>query len=117
MDWPMGSESDGLQEASMRLAADLLSFAAIVVAMLVLLSLTLLFIQPMRRRHFYCALSGREVEVEFEERGLPGMRRTVAVRSCTVFEPPQAVRCKRRCLDEDLRQFWQAWTPIPLGRK
>jgi hypothetical protein len=117
MDWPVGREGEGLQEASMQLAADLLAFAAIAVAVLVLFSLTLMFAQPVRRRHFYCAMSGREVEVEFEEQGPPGMRRTVAVRSCSVFDPPQSVRCKRRCLDEDVRALWQAWTPMPLGRK
>jgi hypothetical protein len=43
-----------------------------------------------RRRRFWCPLHRREVEVEFDERGLPGFRRQVAVKSCSVFDPPTA---------------------------
>ena len=116
MDWPVGWEG-GSEEALAQLTADLLAFSAIVVAVLLLFSLGLTLSQPARRRHFYCAASGREVEVEFEERGLPGLRRAVAVRACSAFDPPQSVRCQRRCLDEDVRALWQAWTPMRTGRK
>src|ERR1700675_5073732 len=38
-----------------------------------------------RRRRFWCDRAQGEVEVEFEEQGLIGFRRAVAVRSCSVF--------------------------------
>ena len=80
-------------------------------------SLALLVTQAVRRRRFYCAPSGLEVEVQFDERGLPGMRRPVGVLSCSAFEPPNAVRCSRRCLDEDVRRLWQSWPALPLRRE
>lgn len=68
----------------------------------------MLFSRATRRRRFWCALSRREVEVEFEEWGLPGLRQPVAVRSCSVFDPPTAVTCGRRCLDPVFRHQWGA---------
>ena len=62
-----------------------------------------------RRRHFWCALSEREVEVEFEEHGFPGFR-SAAVRSCSAFEPAAAVVCDRRCEDPVYRRQWE---PVP----
>ena len=59
-----------------------------------------------RRRRFWCALSRRDVEVEFAARGLPGFRR-VAVRSCSQFEPPTAVACRRACVDVAFRRRWE----------
>lgn len=59
--------------------------------------------QAVRRRRFWCAQVQREVEVEFEERGFIGFRRAVAVRSCSVFDPPTQARCQRSCLDRDAR--------------
>jgi len=70
------------------------------------------FLSVVRRRHFWCALERREVEVEFEERGLPGFRRQLAVRSCSVFDPPTAVACGRRCLESAYRRQWD--TPLPV---
>lgn len=55
------------------------------------------------RRHFWCASAEREVEVSFGERGLPGFRRAVAVRSCSMFDPPTEVTCRRECLHRDVR--------------
>lgn len=68
--------------------------------------------RAVRRRRFWCALYEREVEVEFEERGLPGLREAVAVNSCSVFEPPAAVTCGRRCVDIAFRRQWEA--PLPI---
>jgi hypothetical protein len=59
--------------------------------------------QAVRGRRFWCARVRREVEVEFEEHGLIGFRRAVAVRSCSVFDPPTQVGCRRSCLDQDVR--------------
>lgn len=55
------------------------------------------------RRHFWCASAGREVEVTFQENGLPGFRRPVAVRKCSMFDPPTEVTCRRDCLDRAVR--------------
>lgn len=63
------------------------------------------------RRYFWCAVHQREVEVELEERGLPGFRVPVAVRSCSVFDPPTAIDCERRCLDPAFRARWAP--PVP----
>jgi hypothetical protein len=59
------------------------------------------------RRRFWCAWSGREVEVEFLARGLPGFRSLEAVMDCSAFEPPTAIECNRRCLDPGFRRLWQ----------
>ena len=61
---------------------------------------------------FWCALAGRDVEVEFERRGFPGLSDPFAVRSCSTFEPQTAVSCGRRCLDSDFRRRWQP--PLPV---
>ena len=69
--------------------------------------------QAVRRRRFWCARAQREVEVEFEEEGLIGFRRAVAVRSCSVFDPPTQVRCGRFCLDRDARLLFPMTLPRP----
>lgn len=65
-----------------------------------------------RRRKFWCAEARREVEVQFEERGLPGLPWSTAVRSCPVFDPPTAVGCRRRCLDSRFRRRWEFALPV-----
>lgn len=65
---------------------------------------------------FWCREKGREVEVEFEMEGFPGFRTAVDVRSCSVFEPPTAVDCERRCLDPTFRQKWEVPTLIAFKR-
>lgn len=64
-----------------------------------------------RRRGFWCALAQREVEVEFSERGLPGFRRAVGVKRCSAFDPPEAIECRRQCLDASFREQWQPAMP------
>jgi hypothetical protein len=59
-----------------------------------------------RKRSLWCSLIGREVEVEFEETGIAGLRQTTGVRSCTAFDPPEAVACQRCCRDETFRRPW-----------
>lgn len=66
-----------------------------------------------RRRHFWCQRAGDQVEVEFEESGLPGFRRPVAVRSCSVFDPPTAVTCGRSCLACEVRMRLPMTLPRP----
>ncbi len=86
----------------------------VVVGLLFLFPLAVLFSRTTRRRRFWCVQSRREVEVEFEEHGLPGFRRAVAVKSCSVFDPPTAVSCRRRCLDPAFRRQWEP--ALPVGR-
>lgn len=72
-----------------------------------------------RRHSFWCRDGRREVEVKFEERGLPGFRRALAVRACSRFDPPNAVCCRRRCLDPDFRSKWEPALPsatVAVGR-
>lgn len=65
-----------------------------------------------RSRRVWCALLEREVLVTFEERGLPGFRSPVAVRTCSAFDPPSAVACHRRCVDSTFRRQWPWALPI-----
>ncbi|HEV8457532.1 MAG TPA: hypothetical protein VGR44_04470 [Methylomirabilota bacterium] len=117
MDGSVAWGSEAIQETVVQGVAQLFAYVALVVAVLLLFSLALLVTQAVRRRRFYCAPSGLDVEVQFDERGLPGMRRSVGVLSCSAFEPPNAVRCSRRCLDEDVRRLWQSWPALPLRRE
>lgn len=64
-----------------------------------------------RRHRVWCALVEREVEVEFEERGIPGLKVQSGVKTCTAFEPPTAVVCRRRCLDVAFRRQWSPSLP------
>jgi hypothetical protein len=62
-----------------------------------LLLMALLFV-PAARRRFWCVGARRAVDVVFEEDGLPGRQRPVAVLSCSAFDPSTDVRCKCLCL-------------------
>jgi len=66
------------------------------------------------RRRFWCLRAGRDVEVVFERRGLPGLRSITGVRSCTAFDPRTAVACDRRCVDRGFRQAWEF--PLPVRK-
>ena len=86
----------------------------VIAALLFLVPLVILFSRATRRRRFWCALSQREVEVEYEDRGLPGFRWSAAVKSCSVFDPATALGCHRRCREA---QFRRQWPPaLPIGR-
>lgn len=84
---------------------ELLARAALV-AVLALVPLVLFLAHGVRRCRFWCTLQDREVEVELEENGPPGLRQAVGVRSCSAFAPPTAVACERRCLDVAFRRPW-----------
>lgn len=111
MDWSGGWPVDEAREAWVQGASDVFSWG-LIAAVLFLLPLLVLFSSRVRRHRFYCAQSRREVEVDFEERGLPGFRRAVAVLRCSVFDPPTAVGCRRRCLDPDFRHQWEPSLPV-----
>lgn len=106
MGWPTESVGWDVQEALVESAANALAWGILgwgaVVASVLLLAMLVI---RNRRRRFWCSAAQREVEAEFEERGLPGFRKTTAVLSCSVFDPPTAVRCHRDCLDPDKRQL------------
>lgn len=64
------------------------------------------------RRRFWCGWSGRDVEVAFVERGFPGIPWAVAVRSCSAFDPPTAIECRRQCVDAAFRRQWAPALPV-----
>jgi len=105
MDWSMAAPGWDLQEAWVQsvnaLGWGVLIWAGVAASVAVLL--LPIATQAVRRRRFWCARVQGEVEVEFEEHGLIGFRRAVAVRSCSVFDPPTRVQCPRSCLDRDVR--------------
>ena len=114
MDWPIASPAWDVQVAwvdrASMLGWGLLIWVAVAATLAVLL--LPIAVEAVRRRRFWCPQARREVEVEFEEHGLIGFRRAVAVRSCSVFNPPTQVGCRRSCLDRDAR----ALTPTTLAR-
>lgn len=70
------------------------------------------FSHMIRRRRFWCAQAKREVEVLVEERGLPGFAHAASVTSCSVFDPPTALTCDRRCVSAEFRRRWPSALPI-----
>jgi hypothetical protein len=104
MDWAF-EEWAGAGQVFVEGVADLFSWA-LIAELGLLLGLALLFHQARRMRRFWCPLMRREVEVEFEQRGLPLARR-LFVQRCSVFEPGAAVACGRRCVDGEFRR--QRW--------
>jgi len=118
MDWPVASTGGDLQGAWIQASSGLgwvIFVWAIVAATLAVLLLPIVT-RAVRRRHFWCSRVGSEVEVELEERGLVGFRRAVAVLSCSVFDPPTAVRCRRGCLTGDVRVRLPMTLPRPWRR-
>ena len=76
---------------------------ALLAVLLLLLPLAVPRLIVRCRRKFWCATAQARVEVEFEERGLPGFRNATGVISCSCFDPPAAITCQRRCLDSTFR--------------
>jgi hypothetical protein len=91
--------------------AALLVWAIIAAAFLCLLPVLVV----VRRRRFRCAKAGRDVEVAFEERGLPGHRLPIAVLSCSAFDPPRHIACDRACLHG--RVVEEVGEPVAAGKK
>ena len=99
MDWQMGYEGAEIQ-AWAESAASIYwwpLFAWVAGAVVLLFFAVLVTGFPVRRR-FWCEQAGREVDVDLEEHGAPGLRRFIAVRPCSAFEPSTAVMCRRSCL-------------------
>lgn len=105
MDWPLGWSGVETSQAWTSGTADLFAWGLLGI-LLFMVPVLVLLSGATRRRRFWCAESGRDVEVEFEERGFPGLRRAV-VKSCSAFDPPGALICRRRCLDPGYQRPWQ----------
>jgi hypothetical protein len=107
----MEGRVEEIEEIVVRGVAVGLAFSLLGV-LLLLVPLAIPGLRVHRRRHFWCAWARQKAEVEFEERGLPGLRRSVAVVSCSCFDPPTEVGCGRRCLDSAFRRQWPSSLPI-----
>jgi hypothetical protein len=93
---------------------DMAELTALVVLVVVILAVraTSRHWSTRRRRAFWCALAAHDVEAEFEEWGLPGLRHSVVTR-CSAFEPPEAITCERRCRDVSFRRLSVSTSPMP----
>ena len=111
MEWPIEWPTPGVSDALIQSVTNALGWAMLV-AFVILLPLALPFSATTRRRRFWCAQSRRDVEVELELGGIPGFRRPAAVRRCSVFDPPTAVRCRRLCLDSSYWRRWENSAPL-----
>lgn len=115
MDWPLSATGGDLQEAWVQ-ASSVFGWAVLLwagVAAILALVLVPIVTRAVRRRHFWCERAGSEVEVEFEEHGLVGFRRAVAVLRCSVFDPPTDVSCRRGCLKREVRVRLPMTLPLP----
>ena len=65
-----------------------------------------------RRRGFRCPLMRREVEVEFLERWILGVRRSATPVRCSAFEEDTALECQRRCSNRAFRTQWDFALPV-----
>ena len=105
MDFPIGAPAlfagRTLGESTADASGWILAAFALAVSIVVLAGLAAGV--SVARRRFWCASAGRNVEVSFAETGLPGFRRPVAARSCSMFDPPTEVTCRRDCLDRNVR--------------
>jgi|KBSSwiStaDraftv2_1062776.scaffolds.fasta_scaffold47730_2 hypothetical protein len=110
MDWTSWWPDRAGEVALVQAFASSMAWAAL--AALALLVPVFYVFSRMIRRRFWCARAQREVEVLVEERGLPGLAHASSVTSCSVFDPPTAVACTRRCLDAEFRRRWPPALPI-----
>ena len=95
------------------IGAQLLSLL-FVVALLCAAHHPYLFGTVRRSRAFRCPLARREVEVEFLERFLLGVRRSATPSRCSAFEVPTAIECRRHCGERRFRTQWEF--ALPLAR-
>ncbi|HXJ84671.1 MAG TPA: hypothetical protein VMS64_39020 [Candidatus Methylomirabilis sp.] len=121
MDWPVmwGNEIEGAWKLWLQGIADVLGSGLLYSGIVIVVALCLgsmFVIRTIRRRSFWCAEAQREVEVEFEGRGWPGFGLSLAVRGCSVFDPPSCVQCRRRCLDSGFRRQWEPALPVHWAR-
>jgi hypothetical protein len=109
-EWPM--------DASVAMESFVEFFVLVQVVALALMVLLLALSGPWfhwrvrRRRSFWCSQAQRPVEVEFEEHGVPGIRCTARVLTCSAFESPEAIACARRCRWAAFRRQWEPALPV-----
>jgi hypothetical protein len=65
-----------------------------------------------RRRCFRCPLMRQEVEVEFFERWLLGVRCSATPTRCSAFDVPTTIECRRPCTDRSFRDRWDFALPV-----
>ena len=65
-----------------------------------------------RVRGFRCPLMRREVEVEFLERWILGVRRSASPSRCSAFESSAAIDCHRGCVERAFRTRWESALPV-----
>lgn len=106
MDFLMTPEGwDGGEVAVVQSVADAMGWASLAWAagfVLLALLLTIFATSVVRRRAFWCPGVAREVEVDFEDRGVLGFRRR-GVLTCSAFEHPDEVTCERQCVHAEGR--------------
>ncbi len=118
MEWLAADSGDGLAlwfqawiEGFVYLAGALL--LSILVILMVIGIVSAWCAETVKRR-FWCRLAHRQVEVEFEKRGL--WRQLAGVRSSTAFDGATSISCGRRCLDPDFRRQWEPALPLLVHR-
>ena len=119
MEWPVTSSGWDVADAGLQPAMDVLwekifwlgtLGLGLVIAGLALLAAVA--VTRVVRRRFWCAAVGHEVEVEFVERGLPGLQLPSVVQSCSHFHPSTDVGCECACLDTMCRLPVSAARPL-----
>jgi hypothetical protein len=116
MDWMTAWPGDGLEPWFQAWVENFVTFAAVPG----LFALLLVGVLGWRaaglvRRRFWCRFAEREVEVEFQRRGLfRGARSVVA---CSAFEAGAPIACRRRCLDPAMRRQWEPPLPVRAGHR
>ena len=116
MELPIEWSKDPAAAMSVQSLCDALGWGMLA-ALFLVVPLAVLFARVIRRRHFWCPQARREVEVEFMDEGLPGMRRSANVWSCSAFDPPTAVTCRRECADPEFRHACQEPAVIGANRR
>ena len=102
MDWFAAVPGNDAEALFVETIAALFAWGSAIDAVVFLVLSAVAVMVVYRRRRFWCAQAGRTAEVEFEEVGLPGRRRAVAVHSCSLFSPPTHVTCDGRCLAAEI---------------
>lgn len=115
MDWMGPASSDGLA-AWFELWVDgfvrFFGAAALIVLLVGLAAFAVVALWGVStvRRRFWCPLARRDVDVEFEWRGI--LPHLGAVKSCSAFEVATDLSCTRRCVDPSMRRRWEPALPV-----
>ena len=96
MDWPV-ELLDGDPTALVQAVVEMLTWILLVQLAVLSLGLAVLSHRPAIVRRFWCTLRARDVEVAFARDALLLLGAPPTVRSCSAFDPPEAITCDRRC--------------------